>query len=248
MSSLEENTSFWLPFDSNELTQTTLELSDQRFHQAIRVWRLRVDETFTATDGAGKYRTYKVTEVNKGTAQAEAISELETRSLKTPQIILYAALIQSKNFELVLQKATELGASKIVPMTTARCSIKTKQLERKITRWTEIARAAACQSSRPFFPEVQTPLEFAAAVEEIPSEQFLICLSTTDKTLPDTAELLKQPSLSVMVGPEGGFTESEIESALDAGATPISVSDSILRAETAAIAAMSLLGYLKSTQ
>jgi len=162
-----------------------------------------------------------------------------------PELILCAALIKFDHFEWMLEKATELGVAKIIPLEATRCE---RGLERaalkRVDRWRRIALEASQQSRRAFLPEVKEPVQFAEALSLAASHRFVL------DEKPDTAPLsLAIPpardasdTVAILVGPEGGWSDQERDAFVSAKWTPVSLGPLVLRAETAAIAALAIVG------
>lgn len=146
------------------------------------------------------------------------------------QVILAASIIETKNWELVIQKATELGVSKIIPLKTANTSKKIPDINAKVERWNKIALAAAEQSFRNIAPEVTMPQTLHEVLDINIENKFL----AHEKNQSSSAFNLPSNSL-LLVGPEGGFTDEEVELAKAKNAKIISLGKRILRAETASL-------------
>ncbi len=158
---------------------------------------------------------------------------------------LCAALVKFDHFEWMIEKATELGVSEIVPFEAARSE---RGLERaavkRIERWRRIALEASQQSRREHLPDVREPVAFEAAIaeaaafryalDEEPGGQPLLCALPADRKTENTVSLL--------IGPEGGWTDEERSAFLDVGWMRVSLGPLILRAETAALAGLAVLG------
>lgn len=164
-------------------------------------------------------------------------------------ITLYQALPKSDKMELIIQKAVELGASRIVPVASKRSIVKitSSKEDKKIARWTGISEAAAKQSKRAIVPEIAPVMTFAEAVNDaqksdvkiIPYE--LCDSSEMDKTRAIIDAIKPGESVAIFVGPEGGFCEEEIDAAREAGIAPITLGRRILRTETAGFTVLSWL-------
>lgn len=165
------------------------------------------------------------------------------------KIYLFQALPKSDKMELVVQKAVELGVHEIIPVAAKRCVIKLdeKKASGKVNRWQGIAEAAAKQSKRGVIPKVHTPVSFQEAanlardmdVRLIPyelAEDMAHTRSVIEAIRPDQ-------SIAVFIGPEGGFEESEIQTALSVGIEPVTLGRRILRTETAGLTVLSWLMY-----
>lgn len=176
--------------------------------------------------------------VNFGKKEAEfKVKQIFKKKTKKTQIVLYQAIIKKSNMELIVQKATELGVDRIIPVVTERVS---EQGTLNMTRLAVIARESAMQSERLDIPEVLEPINFLDAVK---ADNFF-CLGerTTGKNIKDLMLMLPPcPNIAVFIGPEGGFSEKEV-SILQANYVPIvSFGESIMRSETSAIAVLSVI-------
>lgn len=163
------------------------------------------------------------------------------------KITLFQGLPKSDKMELIIQKAVELGALEIVPVETARSIVKLdkKKAESKTARWQAIAESGAKQSKRNLIPKVSEVLSFSSAVEKAKSLDLLIVPYENKNGMQSTASALSKiknnGSVGVFIGPEGGFEQSEIERLESIGAQTVSLGNRILRTETAALAALSMI-------
>lgn len=178
----------------------------------------------------------------------ELICEMDRDSELKVDIKVYQALIRNENFDLVIQKVTELGAHEIVPTIFERNVVKidkTKE-ESKINRYQSIVNMAVNQSKRDYIPKVEKPLK----VKDILLEEGEIGLVAYEnnkdtKSLSDLKEAIKSAKkVSIVIGPEGGITKDEYESLINKGFKSISLGKRILRSETASISLMSILSYI----
>jgi 16S rRNA (uracil1498-N3)-methyltransferase len=166
------------------------------------------------------------------------LEKLETQPL-TPRVILCAALFKFDRFEWMIEKATELGVTEITPVETARSD---RGLERaaqkRVERWRRIALEASQQSRRSVLPAIHDPVRMEEALELPLRHRYALDENPGgprfDQVLETSAEI------AILVGPEGGWTAEERESFMRAGWTPVSLGPLILRAETAAIAALAI--------
>lgn len=165
------------------------------------------------------------------------------------RITLVAALFKFDRFEWMVEKATELGVEAVVPVESARSEKGLFEAARKrAERWRKIARESSQQSRRVRMPEIRQPARFAEIVGQVPG--FRLFLDEAPAVQPLWTALpvnrSNPESIHVLVGPEGGWTEAERERALARGWAPVSLGPRILRAETAAIAALAVLSNLWS--
>ncbi len=214
------------------------------------VLRMKTGERFYVNDGSanGKYlcSLLKVTEDRVICTILEHITE--TSELPC-EIVLYQGLPKADKMELIIQKAVELGASRIVPVSMKRCVVKLddRKAQSKVTRWQQIAEAAAKQSKRDVIPKVDMPISLKEALQE--SAEFDLSMMPYEQAegMAFTRNLLEgiQPKqrIAVFIGPEGGLDESEVSMALKMGTKPVTLGRRILRTETAGLAILSMLIY-----
>ena len=175
------------------------------------------------------------------------ITQENYQSTELPvEIILYQGLPKADKLELIIQKTVELGVSKIVPVEMSRCVVKLdeKKKNSKVSRWQAIAESAAKQSKRTVIPEIGNVLSYRQMLEEAKSlDLFLVPYENKDGMAATKASLDKIKSgmkVGLLIGPEGGFEEAEVEAAINAGGEAISLGSRILRTETAAITATAM--------
>ncbi|MCF0260811.1 MAG: 16S rRNA (uracil(1498)-N(3))-methyltransferase, partial [Erysipelotrichaceae bacterium] len=160
-------------------------------------------------------------------------------------VTLCAALIKADKWEWMLQKAAELGVSRIVPFTCRNTvvAIDQKKMEKKMARWQAILEAAAKQCNRADQVLLE-PVQIISSLKEFKSKCNLVCYSKEDASRHIANYLQLMPdSVTIAIGPEGGFTEAEVEELEEEGFFACSLGDLILRAETAACYALSVIEY-----
>jgi 16S rRNA (uracil1498-N3)-methyltransferase len=160
-----------------------------------------------------------------------------------PEVTLAVALIKEQRWDWLLQKVAELGASRIVPLLTERTVVQVHDDAKKQARWASILRQAAEQSEGRFIPEIHPPTSLTAFCKKPPEGLKLHLLERGPHRAPLSAPLSEAaasdcPRLSLVIGPEGGWTESECALLETSGFQAVSLGSRILRTETAAIAAM----------
>jgi 16S rRNA (uracil1498-N3)-methyltransferase len=230
----------------------TLLLSGSEAHHALHVLRVRYGETVVVLDGAGaQYRC----EVQSLTRDTVNLSVLEKKQHPAPpcSITLLQAVPKGKLIETIIQKATELGVSRIVPLLTERTLLQVdgKDAQRKAAKWQSVAIEAIKQCGSPWLPEVLPPMppaEFLKRKEhsDLPLIGCLLSGSKHPREYFDaflSREGRKPESVSVWIGPEGDFTPTEYDSIQAAGALPITLGPLILRTDTAATYCLSLINY-----
>lgn len=177
-----------------------------------------------------------------------AISELPIR------ITLFQSLPKKDKMELIIQKAVELGAAEIVPVSSRRCVVKLdeKKAQKKLARWRAIAEAAAKQSGRGKIPEIAEIMDFESALSYAKTMEMRLIPYELCEDMAGSVTAMQEAagkkSVGVFIGPEGGFERSEVERAIDSGAMPISLGKRILRTETAGMTVLSVMMFLSEAE
>ncbi len=208
-------------------------LRGDEFHHAVRVRRVRVGETVEIFDETGRTFEAVVETIGEDEATLRILSDLPSRE-SSLRLTVGLALIQPDKFELVLQKATELGVSRIVPVISERVEIKLERVEKKRERWEKIIGEAVKQCGRSVSPVLSSPLQFGEIITT-DHPTFILDAGSTRSSLS-----IVEREATMLIGPEGGFSERELEAALSAGCHGLRLGPRRLRAETAAIAAIVL--------
>lgn len=165
------------------------------------------------------------------------------------KITLFQGLPKADKMELIVQKAVELGVYEVVPVSMKRCVVKLddKKQKSKISRWQSIAEAAAKQSKRSIIPQVHSVMTMKQALAYAKEMDMVLVPYEMADDMAKTREIIEsiKPGMHIgfFVGPEGGFDEGEIQSAMDEGAVPITLGKRILRTETAGFTVLSILMY-----
>ena len=219
------------------------------WNHAANVLRVRPGEQVLLSVGEDWNYLCTVREVDRA-GQRILLSVLEenrdVRELPV-KISLYQGLPKSDKMELIIQKAVELGAARVVPVETARCVVKLdrKKAESKRTRWQAISESAAKQSGRSVIPEIAMPMKYSAALKEAADSDVRLIPYENAEGMERTRKILEsvQPGqkIAVFIGPEGGFEETEIRQAEEAGFEAVTLGKRILRTETAGFVVLSLL-------
>ena len=221
-----------------------LTLSGDEAQHCSRVMRKQPGDTIEIFDGAGRVAVCEITHVSKSEVQARIESETRMEPFATA-IHLLPALIKAEPFEWLLEKAVELGATSIQPVITDRTVIHldAAQTEKKLAKWRRHMIESAKQCHTPFVPELKVPIAFAAGLQIAADFKLIPALSEQTRTLKQVLPTTKPASVAFLIGPEGDFTAEEEAQAFAAGFTPVTLGPLILRAETAAIATLAILGH-----
>ncbi|MGN0914730.1 MAG: 16S rRNA (uracil(1498)-N(3))-methyltransferase [Succinivibrio sp.] len=218
-----------------------LELDEDGFGHLIRVLRFKKDDTFVVFDGQGHEAEAVLEEVLKNSATYK-ITKLLERSVESPVFMELGQVIsRGDKMEFTIQKAVELGISEITPLYSIRCGVKLddKRKDKKVEQWQKIAIAACEQSGRNFVPKVNNITDID---EWIGHTDKKLSLTLDPKANTRLSEINCKESLRLLIGPEGGLDESEINKACEHGFIGATLGPRILRTETAALAALAVLG------
>ncbi len=227
-------------------------LDGKEHHHLSKVARIRPKEKVWLFDERGTNYLARVEEITKERTQ---LTILERQATPEPRvkITLAQALIKSKKMNIILQKATELGVTTIIPVITTRTVVRIEErAEKKLERWQKIIHAAAKQSKIPFLPSISSPVTLEKLVEERGEVKKLVLSENTGKYLrdilvqrsgPDVEREVLPSSVIILVGPEGGWTGEEEEYILDHGYEAISLGKQVLRAETATLSSLAMISH-----
>ena len=232
--------------------QEQILLTAEQQHYLCRVLRLEEGDKFIAMDGKGQWWLTQL-----AGEQARVLEKLEIENQELPISITLISALPKNGFDEVVRCCTELGVTCIVPVISTRTLLKPSP--QKLKRWQKIAQEAAEQSERAFIPNILDPVTFDLSLSAIPdlqnsitNQQIYICTARGDsphlltylcdqKYISNHHNHQKLEHISIATGPEGGWTDKEINSAIEAGFQPVSLGKRILRSVTASIVALSIV-------
>lgn len=229
----------------NERKENLLFFTNDDMHHILNVMRLKNNDKVVCIYDKTKYLCELL--VDNKLVKAKIIEEIEDNSILPIKVVLFYSMPKSEKFELVLQKATELGVTEIIPVMTRKCivSIDSKKLPNKMERWNKILKEASEQSRRSTIPLLRNPInkeqikEYMCETNLIGDERKVIEGTNSMMSLINDAK-----SISVLVGCEGGFTNDEFDYFKSIGFEGVSFGKRILRSETAAIYALSCVMFM----
>lgn len=225
-----------ITINPQQLQENQLLLTPQQQHYLLRVLRLRDGDQFIAMNGMGKWWLTKL----QGT-QGEIVEILEVKTELPVSITLMMALPKGNGFDEVIRCCTELGVTSIAPVLSDRSLLNPSP--QKLERWRRIASESAEQSERAVIPTILEPVAFKTAINENTASHSYICEARGDyphlKQVINNANTARE--IIIAIGPEGGWTDQELEIAVKSGFVAISLGCRILRAVTAPIVAISLI-------
>ena len=215
-------------------------IDGEEFAHLVHVMRKKIGDEIRVVDGLGTAYDVTLVEMKKREAKGKITSRFE--NYNEPSVLLTLAVGILKNpsrFDFLVEKVTELGAKEIIPITTER----TIPSHAKTDRWQKLALAAMKQCGRGYLPHVRSLLALEEVLKESSTfKHKLIAHETSSSSIGEYRSKFKpNESILVLIGPEGGFSEEEIQRCTDAGFTHISLGTRRLRTETAAITATSFI-------
>jgi len=224
-----------------------LYLRKEEAQHCAKVLRKKIGDQFFVVDGLGHEFQVAISGIESGQVACKILIQRSCPTELPFEITLAQALIKNDHFDLVVEKATELGVKRIVPVKTERSLVIPKS--NKIERWQKIALSAMKQSRRSVLPIIEPMIPFSQLIKRAGAfDRPVLCHESSDMSL--RAYCLKFDRLPrgtlIVIGPEGGFTESEVAAARSAMMDVVSLGRRRLRAETAALCAMSLISTLES--
>lgn len=225
-------------FFVSEVRSGRAELRGEEAKHLSRVLRVEAGQIYEISDNTHKYLA-KVAEAHKEAVKFEILEKFEVER-ERPFIYLYAAIIKFEHFEWGIEKATELGVDRIIPVQSARTENGLdKAVAKRLERWQRIGLESSQQCRRVFRPEIEGVMRFRDVLKSATGDRLFLdenregnLLANHERT-PETINLL--------IGPEGGWTDDERTQAREAGWTPVSLGPRVLRAETAWIASLAIL-------
>lgn len=209
-----------------------------------RVLRMKKGDEVTLCDGEGTFYEAVLADFSEKEVTAQILSQRVAETEPQVKITLYQGVPKNPKLETIVQKSVEIGVVRVVPVDTKRAVAKLDKKE-KIDRLQKIAAEAAKQSRRGIVPEVCPTMSFKEAVNEAKKAELAIIPyeEETQNSLKSVLVGKKAQTVSIMIGPEGGFDKDEIELALSSGITPVTLGKRILRTETAGLAVSSAVLY-----
>ena len=232
------------------ITNNTFTIKDEQFHYLSNVRRFSVDDEINIFDGLGNCYKGKITSVDKKSLSGTILSS-KTFVKSEVDISLYTAIPKGERFDWLIEKASEIGVAKIVPVIYSR-SVVTNFSTNKFERYKKISISASSQSWRVDIMEISSPISFTEAVNNVSKDEKALNILPYESeennkilnTLQEEKNKNKIKNINIFIGPEGGFDNKEIALALENNFKVVTLGKNILRIETAAIVASSVVSLL----
>ena len=240
---------FFTPFQKTD-QKAILEDADE-FQHLSKVLRLKKSDEVELINGQGGLARGVIEEIKKASAVINLREVVFSPSPSKVKVTLACAIPKRAKFETIIEKCTELGVDRIVPLITERTEfiLDGKKAVKKTERFGRVAMNAAKQCKRLWFPEISAPVLFVEEVKEASSRDAGLLIPWLDgERIPLIKALAAKAGAAELVffiGPEGDFTPDEVRTAIEAGAIPVSLGENILKVDTAAMAVVALLTLMR---
>ena len=237
--------------EPSNISDNDIYIEGNDYNHIKNVLRMKVGEVISIGDGISdkEFRCH-IEDFTENAVHCR-LDFIKESGVELPvKVTLYQGLPKSDKMELIIQKCVELGVARIVPVECSRSVVRldAKKAASKVKRWQGISEAAAKQSKRAFIPEVASPIKFSDALKEAAETDIKLIPYELAENFDSTREIISKikegQSVSIFIGPEGGFSEDEIAASLEKGFNSITLGRRILRTETAALVVLSWLIYL----
>lgn len=240
-------TRFFIPTD--QINDNRIVLTGEDRHHFLNVLRKGLGAEIAVLNGQGQEFLVKVIDISSEQVIGEILWQVPHQTEPKVKIRLVQSLPKADKFELIIQKNTELGVAIFQPVITERSMIRLDPLQalKKTERWHKIIREAAEQSGRQLIPSIGPVKNWSQFISETNPEGLWLIPWEGERERPMKEVLMAQQDMpeqiSVLIGPEGGFSQNEVEQAMKAGAIPVTMGPRILRTETAGLVAASVILY-----
>ncbi len=220
-------------------------LDEKASHHLARVLRAKVGEKLTLFNGEGGEYLARITQIDKKGVEVEVLQFSEREAESPLTIHLAQGIARGEKMDFIVQKAVELGVNNIIPLITERCNVRFDEgrEEKRLAHWQSVVVSACEQSGRNRVPRVLPPVRLEKWFSEIEVDVGFVLSPHVQVKLSSIAIDCK--SVALLIGPEGGLSEQEIEMAMRKGFLPLNLGPRVLRTETATLAAVTMVqGWL----
>lgn len=232
-----------------QVGETEIYVTGQDVNHMKNVLRMKIGEQVEISDGNNKKYLCEVSAYEEEQAVLRILEIREADTELKSRLYLFQGLPKNDKMELIVQKAVELGAYEVIPVSMKRCVVKldAKKAAKKVERWNSISESAAKQAGRSIIPKVSDVVSYREAMERAEQMDVVLVPYELEEGMAETKKLLHQiqpgQSVGIFIGPEGGFEREEVEQAIEAGAHPVTLGRRILRTETAGFTMLSILMF-----
>jgi 16S rRNA (uracil1498-N3)-methyltransferase len=234
-----------------QILDSKIQILGSELHHLVDVLRLKNGDEITVLNGEGGIYDVILTDISK--RPPVAIGEIKSqKQVQRPslEVTIIQGITKSDSMDMIVQKATELGVYEIVPVVCQHSvpNLTADRSQKRVARWRQIAIESSKQSRRSFFPLISEIKDFQDALNESNVDLRLIFVAPSMASFPTISlknflQKTTAKSIQIVIGPEGDFTEGEVNYALSKSAIPVSLGENILRTETATISALAIVLY-----
>jgi len=219
------------------------DLSDNVVQHVSRALRMRPGDPLILFNGDGLEYSAELTTVAKRNATVRITGSAQPRRVSPLHVTVGQAVSRGERMDYAVQKATELGMNQLVPLFTERCEVRlnNERQDKRRQHWQQVAISACEQSLRCDLPDISEPRSLHDWIDTVEADLKLVLHHHTERPLGDFE---KPGSVALLIGPEGGLSETEVQLALSKGFKPVAFGPRVFRTETAPVAALSVLQYL----
>ncbi|MPW27093.1 16S rRNA (uracil(1498)-N(3))-methyltransferase [Alkalibaculum sp. M08DMB] len=233
--------------DPSQKDGVIIHISGEDYLHMTKSLRMKIGEKVEVSDCKGMEYITKITKIDKDNILLEIIEERENDTETFIEISLYQGIPKGSKMDLIIQKSVELGVKNIIPVNTHRTIVEIDKKEnKKIQRWQKISEEAAKQSKRGVIPQIMPLMKIKDIKNELIKNDLNLIAYEGEVDISLKQALLsndKAKRIGIVIGPEGGLEEEEVEYLKSLGAIPISLGTRILRTETAGISIIAMLTY-----
>lgn len=231
-----------------DLVGENIVVAEDEGHHIARVLRLKPGDAVRLIDGAGTAHLCEIGDIKGDKVVCRIIKTTRNSGESSVGLTLAVALSESSKFKTVIEKGTEVGVVKFIPLFSEKSKISISSesvLKRKMDRWRRIAMAAAKQSGRSIIPSIEPPIEFSKFISKCDPKSSLLFHPNIQSSLTDwMTKRSAGKDVIAIIGPESGFSQSEIDLAKTVQVSIVSLGDRVLRTETAGTVIPALIIYL----
>lgn len=231
------------------VSDTEIYITGQDVNHMKNVLRMKIGEQVEISDGNNLKYLCDVSAYEADRVVLKIVERKEADTELASRLYLFQGLPKNDKMELIVQKAVELGACEIIPVSMKRCVVKldAKKVAKKVERWNSISESAAKQAGRSIIPEVTEVMSYEQALKKAQKLDIVLMPYELAKGMEETKQIISKiqrgQSVGIFIGPEGGFEREEVDRAIESGAYPVTLGRRILRTETAGLTMLSVLMF-----
>ncbi len=230
---------FFAPPDMIASNLVTIDAQETRHLRDVL--RLQTGGDVSVFDGQGREYLCRIQTIGKNGSELEILESSIPAAPESPfAITLASTVLNGEKYDLIVQKAVELGVQRLIPMHTVRCDVKAKDAVKRVERWRRIAMEATKQSGRATIMEISEPISFVDVLSNETPDSSVLFSERDGKGL---STIQAEGKVTALVGPKGGWDDGELESARSKGIPVVTLGGRVLRAETAAISICTILQH-----